>query len=203
MLPPLQSTSVLSDFKQVDMPGEAPGGVDGGNHTGVSATYSPRLPQWIPLPASASVHSVDNEAQTTEEMVGREQCEKMFDMFGTKMSGLVCTLQEMTQRLANLEGRGDTTGSASRSAEREEASEPRLVDEALRGAVAVEVPDSAGRVPLIMSSLQDLKDEHNARRAALKARRREERQERLNSTVARDTPVWERLNSMVARDTPT
>ena len=151
---------------------------------GVCATSS-RLPQWIPLPTSASTHYVDNEAQTTEEMMGREQCEKML---GTKMSSLVSKLQEMTDRLANLEGRNDTAGSASRSGLRAEAYEPRAVHEAFRGEVAVKVPGYAETAP-IMSSLQDLKDQHQAHRAALKARRREDRQQRLNSSVNRDTAL--------------
>ena len=116
---------------------------------GVCATSS-RLPQWIPLPTSASTHYVDNEAQTTEEMMGRKQCEKMLG--------------------------------------RAEAYEPRAVHEAFRGEVAVKVPGYAETAP-IMSSLQDLKDQHQAHRAALKARRREDRQQRLNSSVTRDTSL--------------
>ena len=121
--------------------------------------FFPKAPQCIPLSAFASVRYVDSEAQTTEEMTGREQCEKMF---GTKMSSLVSTLREMTDRLANLEGRNGTAGSASRSDMHVEAYEPRAVDEASRGDVAVEVPRYAEVAPLSMASLQDLKDHRQA-----------------------------------------
>ena len=101
--------------------------------------------------------------------MGREQCEKMF---GTEMSSLVSTPQEMTDVLPIWRA-GTIQLVPLRTLIcmwRHTNLEPLM---RLFVAMSLEVPRCAEVAPLSMASLQDLKDQHQAHRAALKALRRE------------------------------